>query len=248
MHMRVTRYAEVEWSRRGKADSVGAPDGASSRPRPATEVKVLQRGEPGMPGYFEMVVSRYPQHKDYKRHRHIVDQIRYTLVGSSPWEPDRATEEGGLLYVPAHTYYGPYVRPAGVELLAVQFAPGSDQPFEEGSVPPEQDTGRPPTRFTVPIELLPDAFPWETEAPGVRIKGLVRVAAQGTALSMVAVADGGRHQLVAGQRTLAFALRGAGTVGGLRVAERDGLYLNPGEEAEVTGDLELQLLLIGLPA
>jgi len=245
--MRVTRYAEIEWSRRGKADSVGAPDGASNRPRPATEVKVLQRGEPGRQGYFEMVVSRYPEHKDYKRHRHIVDQIRYTLAGSSPWEPDRATEEGGLLYVPAHTYYGPYVRPAGVELLAVQCAAGNDQPFEEESVPPELDTGRPPTRFTVPIELLPDAFPWRVAAPGVRIKDLLRVAAQGTALSMISVADGKRHQLVSGQRTLAFVLRGAGTVGGQAVAERDGLYLDPAEEVDVSSDLELELLLIGLP-
>lgn len=245
--MRVTRYAELDWSRRATAVSVGAPGGAANRARPASQIKVLQRGEPGLPGFFEMVVSRYPEAKDYKRHRHIVDQIRYTLAGSSPWAPDRATEEGDLLYVPAHTYYGPYVRPAGVELMAVQFATGHDQPFEENSVPPERDTGNPPMRFTVPIELRPDAFPWRVTAPGVRTKDIIRVGTQGTALSMVGVADGGRHPFVSGQRTLGFAIRGTGTVGGHDVAERDGLYLDPGEEAEVTSDLGLELLFIGLP-
>jgi hypothetical protein len=245
--MRLTRYADLEWSRRATAVSVGAPDGAANRPRPASQIKVLARGEPGLPGYFEMVVSRYPEAKEYKRHRHIVDQIRYTLAGSSPWAPDRATEEGGLLYVPAHTYYGPYVRPAGVELMAVQFAAGRDQPFEENSVPPERDTGRPPTRFTVPIELRPDAFPWRAAGTGVRTKEIIRVGTDGTALSMVGVADGGRHRLVAGQRTLGFVLGGAGAVGGRPVAERDGLYFDSGEEAEVSSDLELQLLLIALP-
>jgi hypothetical protein len=245
--MRVTRYAELEWSRRATAVSVGAPDGAANRSRPASQIKVLQRGEPGLPGFFEMVVSRYPEAKDYKRHRHIVDQIRYTLTGSSPWAPDRATDEGALLYVPAHTYYGPYVRPAGVELMAVQFATGHDQPFEENSVPPERDTGNPPMRFTVPIELRPDAFPWRVTGPGVRTKDIIRVGTQGTALSMIGVADGGRYPLVADQRTLAFATHGSGTVGGQPVSERDGLYLDSGEEVEVASDDGLDLLLIGLP-
>ena len=245
--MRITRYADLEWTRRGNTNSAGAPDGASKRPRPGTDVKVLQQGEPGQPGYFEMIVSRYPEPKDYKRHRHIVDQIRYTLAGDSPWAPDRATMEGDLLYVPAHTYYGPYIRPAGVELMAIQFASGTDQPFEENSVPAERDTGRAPTRFTVPIELRPDGFPWRTAAPGVRIKEMIQVAAHGTALSVVAVADGGRHQLVVGQRTLLFALRGTGTVGGEAVAERDGLYLDPAEAVEVISSGELELLVVGLP-
>ena len=44
---------------------------------------------------------------------------------------------------------------------------------------------------------------------------------------MIEVADDGRHKLVAGRRTMAFVLGGAGMVGGQVVAERDGLYLDP---------------------
>jgi hypothetical protein len=244
--MKLTHYAELGWTTRGTARSPGAPDGSAGRPRPATQVKLLQRGEAGRPGYFEMTVSRYPEAKDYKRHRHIIDQIRLTLAGSSPWEPDRATATGDLLYVPAHTYYGPYVRPAGVELLAVQFAAGPDQPFEENSVDPATDTGRAPTRFTVPIEVRPAGFPWVPVAPGVRVKEFARFGSGGTALSMLSVSAGGSRDIPTGQRTLLFVTKGTGRIGGNDVSERDGLFLAAGERADAGSEDELELLVIEL--
>lgn len=242
--MKLTRYGDLEWETRASSSSVGAPDGPPDRPRRATERKVLARGEPQQPGYFEMSVSRYPEAKDYKRHRHVIDQVRLTLAGRSPWAPDRATDVGGILYVPAGTYYGPYTRPAGVELLALQFAAGQGAPFEDGPV----DAGDAPSRFTTPIELYPSAFPWAESGPGSRFRGLASFGTDGTSLSMISVTDGATYALAPQQRMLLFVTSGTGLVEGQRVSGRDAVVMLPGESAEIISDDGVEILCIGLPA
>lgn len=121
--MRLTRYRDLDW--------VTRPDmGGDSRPKEMkTRFKLLHRGTPGEPGHFEMVVTTYPMPKSVKRHRHDTDQYRYSLKGTSPWAPGMETPEGSLLFVPGGTHYGPYERPAGIELLQVEFEGVGGSPF-----------------------------------------------------------------------------------------------------------------------
>jgi redox-sensitive bicupin YhaK (pirin superfamily) len=62
------------------------------------------------------------------------------------------------------------------------------------------------------------------------------------------VSNGGRHEFLAGQRTLLFVIRGAGRVGDSDVSARDGIFLAPGEQCALSSDEELELLVIELPS
>lgn len=130
--MQIARYAEIPWTShpdlRGGARST-SNEGGTVQSKPKTLYKPLFRGTPGQPNHFEMVVSEYHAPKYYPRHRHDIDQLRLTLRGESPWGPGMVTPVGSLVYIPAGTYYGPYERPAGVELFAVQFEGANQAPF-----------------------------------------------------------------------------------------------------------------------
>jgi hypothetical protein len=245
--VRLTRYDDVPWQTRSKA-SQGAPvgGGGTDRPRAGTQIKPLHQGERGRPGYYEMVVSRYPAAKPYRRHRHAVDQLRYTLAGESPWEPGRATGVGSLLYVPAGTYYGPYERPAGVELMAVQFEGADRTPFEDGPVGDDRFPPG-PSRFSTAIELNPAAFAWQEIGSGARVKELATFTERRTRLAMLALGPDGRHECTATQRTLLFVTAGSGAVDGRPVRERDAVALEVGESIELSTPAAVELLVLGLP-
>jgi hypothetical protein len=121
--MRLTRYGELDWETRPSMGNDGRPKDKKTR------FKLLQKGTPGEPVHYEMVVTTYPAIKSVKRHRHDTDQYRYTLKGTSPWAPGFETAEGSLLFIPAGTLYGPYERPAGIELLQVEFEGAGRSPF-----------------------------------------------------------------------------------------------------------------------
>jgi hypothetical protein len=126
--MRVAHYAEIEWTT--GPDGVESPRGqTATERRPKTLFKTLFRGTPGQPNHFDMIVSAYHAPKYYPRHRHDIDQLRLTLVGVSPYAPGLETPVGSLHYIPAGTYYGPYERPSGLELFAVQFEGANQAPF-----------------------------------------------------------------------------------------------------------------------
>jgi hypothetical protein len=127
--MQVARYAEIEWTT--GPDGVESPRSqtAATERRPKTLFKPLFRGTPGQPNHFDMIVAAYHAPKYYPRHRHDIDQLRLTLCGVSPWAPGMETPVGSIVYIPAGTYYGPYERPAGLELFAVQFEGANQAPF-----------------------------------------------------------------------------------------------------------------------
>src|SRR5262245_10175714 len=121
--MRLTRYRELDWTTRPAMGDDGRPKDKR------TQFKLLHKGAPGQPVHFEAVVTTYPMPKSVKRHRHDTDQYRYSLKGTSPWEPGKETLEGSLLFIPAGTLYGPYERPTGIELLQVEFEGAGRSPF-----------------------------------------------------------------------------------------------------------------------
>jgi hypothetical protein len=120
----VTRYTEVDWTTR---PDLGGDDARAAADK--TRIKRLHLGSPDRPVHFEMAVTTYPVPKSVKRHRHDTAQFRYTLAGTSPWAPGHETPEGGLLFIPAGTPYGPYERPVDVELLQVEFEGVAGSPF-----------------------------------------------------------------------------------------------------------------------
>jgi hypothetical protein len=124
--MRIAHYQDIPW--RPFPELRGSPQAGSPRPQ-TTLYKPLHKGTPGQPGHFEMAVYTYHGPKHYPRHRHDFDQIRYTLAGSSPWCPEHATPVGSIHYVPAGTWYGPYDREPGLEILFVQFQGAGCGPF-----------------------------------------------------------------------------------------------------------------------
>jgi hypothetical protein len=237
--MHLTRDADLEWTPRagGRAQA-----GATHRP---TEIKLLHAGDPGQPGNFEMVVARYPAPRDYPIHRHNIDQLRYTLVGASPWAPGRETPEGSLVYIPSGTFYGPYTRPAGVELMAIQFEGPSRARFTGDD---SSQTGPMPSpRFTTSIEMHPRSFAWLDVAPGVQLKELGSFTERGVRLAQVAVGDGGSHAFAVDQATLLFVTAGAGRIDGQEIAARDGIRLDAGESVVLESPSRIELLIIGLP-
>jgi hypothetical protein len=123
--MKVVRYADIEWT--SHPDLRGGS--VATQQSPKTLYKPLFKGTPGEPNHFEMVVSTYTAPKFYPRHRHDIDQLRWTLRGVSPWAPGMETPESSLIYIPAGTFYGPYERPAGIELMAIQFEGANQAPF-----------------------------------------------------------------------------------------------------------------------
>jgi hypothetical protein len=237
--MQLTRDADVDWTPRagGRAQA-----GSTHRP---TEIKLLHVGDPAKPGNFEMVVARYPAPRDYPEHRHNIDQLRYTLVGASPWAPGRATPEGSLVYIPSGTFYGPYTRQAGIELMAVQFEGASGVRFSGDEA--SQAGPSPDPRFTTPIEMHPRSFAWLAIAPGVQLKELGTFTERGVRIAQLAVADGGSHQLTVDQATLLFVTSGDGRIEGQAIAARDGIRLEAGESAVIDATSRVEILVLGLP-
>ena len=129
--MRIARFAEVPWLPHDDYRTAGKTVEELEREgkQPRSLRKVLFKGTPGQTGNFEMLISSYRTPKYYPRHRHNIDQLRYTLKGTSSWGPEVGTPEGSLLYVPAGTWYGLYTRDAGLELMSVQFEEANGAPF-----------------------------------------------------------------------------------------------------------------------
>jgi hypothetical protein len=238
--MRLTRYSETEWTPR--AGGRPGPAGATRRP---TEIKLLHVGDPGKPGNFEMVVARYPAPREYPVHRHNIDQLRYTLVGSSPWAPGRETPEGSLVYIPSGTHYGPYVRQAGIELMAVQFEGPSRAPFsgDESS----QAGPFPEPRFTTAIEMHPAAFAWIDVAAGVQLKELGTFSERQVRIAHLAVEGGALYDLTVDQACLLFVTSGSGQIDGHEIESRDGVRLDSGESVAIGATSRVEILLLGLP-
>ena len=93
--MRRTRYSDLDWVTRPDMGNDGHPKDKK------TQFKLLQKGMPGEPALFEMVVTTNPVPKSVKRHRQHTDQYRYSLKGKSPWAPGVETAEGSLLFIRA---------------------------------------------------------------------------------------------------------------------------------------------------
>lgn len=235
--MRLTRDSEIDWTPR----TGGRPEPG----RPKTDIKLLHEGDPGKPGNFEMVVARYPAPKEYPKHRHTIDQLRYTLAGSSPWAPGRETPEGSLVYIPAGTHYGPYTRAAGIELMAVQFEGAGGTPFSGDE---SSQTGPfPNPRFTTPIEMHPGAFSWIEIAPGVQLKELATFSERQVRIAMVAVEHGATYDLLVDQTSLLFVTSGSGQLQGREIGTRDGIRLDRGEAVAIGAASRIEILLLGLP-
>ncbi len=279
--MQVTRYDDLEWApRRALSDR----DGRSASQK--TLAKVLHRGIPGEPGHFEMSVTTYSVPKTVERHRHDTDQFRLSLHGESPWAPGHVTPPGGLLFIPSGTPYGPYERPAGIELLQVEFEGADGAPFadidllvdtkarlaqqgtfangmfrwiDEHGVEQrkpefravlEAATGRPQsmprTRFSVPIELVPDHFHWVPVSPTAWVREFVAFPERGTRVWQLAVGNGA-HRLTASQRTLLFVSAGSGSAGGQPLRERDSIRLEPADSVEIAATERIELFALDLP-
>ncbi len=63
------------------------------------------------------------------RHRHNFDQIRYVLKGEYPVSPNKKMIEGSVAYFPESVHYGPQDRPAGLEMMVIQFGGASGSGF-----------------------------------------------------------------------------------------------------------------------
>jgi hypothetical protein len=262
---------------------------AEPRPddKPFTFYKPVFKGKPGSQGNFEMAVYSYEARKVYPRHHHDFDQIRYTLAGVSPWAPGQAAPEGDVVYFPAGTYYGPYERDKGLEILFIQFQ-GAGCPtfvdydslqvahdelakkgtFEKGVYTWLDEQGGkhnmdghqaaiewvrghseefPPQRFSDPIEMHPANFNWVDAVPGVQTKQLGVFTEGRTTLSLLKLAGAATYTLAPEQRTLLFAIEGAGRAGDEAIAERDGVMLEPGESGTLSTSGELELFVLALP-
>lgn len=238
--MRLTRYSEIDWTPR-----TGGRPAEGGDERPKTEIKLLHIGDPGKRGNFEMVVARYPAPKDYPEHRHTIDQIRYSLVGRSPWAPGRETPEGSLIYIPAGTRYGPYVRGAGIELMAVQFEGSSGTTFSGDESSQEGPFGE--ARFTTPIEMHPRSFSWIEIEPGVELKELATFSERQVRIAMLAVENGATYDLSVDQPTLLFVTSGTGRIEDRELETRDGVRLDADETVAIGAASRIEILLLGLP-
>jgi hypothetical protein len=234
--MEIARSSEIDWAER----SGGRATAGQSR----TLIKLLHAGAPGAPGNFEMVLARYPAPRDYPEHRHSVDQVRLTLVGTSPWAPGRATPEGSVVYIPGGTSYGPYTRPAGIELMAVQFEAAGGIAFAgEAS---SQEGPFPAPRFSTPIELHPAAFAWSSPAPGVSVKEMAVLGEGGVRIAAIRLEHGAAWPVEVDQATLLFVTAGSGTAGGAPVSERDAVRLASGESCTIAGAPGVEVFVLGL--
>jgi len=234
--MEIARSSALEWVERA--------GGRATAGQPRTRIKLLHAGTPGAPGNFEMVLARYPAPRDYPEHRHTVDQLRYTLLGVSPWAPGRATPEGSVVYIPAGTPYGPYTRPAGIELMAVQFEAAGGIPFAgEAS---SQDGPFPAPRFSAPIELDPAAFAWSSPAPGVSVKEMAVLGEGGVRIAAIRLEDGAVWPVDVDQTTLIFVTAGNGTADGAPISERDAVRLDDGGRGTIAGTPDVEAFILGL--
>jgi hypothetical protein len=234
-----------------------------------------------------MSVTTYTVPKNVDRHRHDTDQFRLSLRGESPWAPGHVTPEGGLLFVPGGTPYGPYERPVGIELLQVEFegadgvpfadidqlvdakqrlalegafedgmfrwtdADGAEQHKPEFRAVLEAATGRPQamsrTRFSVPVEVVPDHFRWSAVAPNAWVREFMSFPERGTRTWQLAVGGGLPYRVSADQETLLFVSSGRGRADGQELGERDSLRVRPGEHVEVEADDRVELFALDLP-
>jgi hypothetical protein len=234
--MHITRSADVEF-----AERVG---GRATAGQARTRIKILHQAGPDDPPGFEMVIARYPRPREYPVHRHSIDQVRLTLRGSSPWVEGRATPEGGVLYVPAGTPYGPYTRPAGIELMQVQFQGLAEFPF--GGEAASQDGPYPAPRVTMPIEIDPSAVGWTVVGPGVVRRDLLVFGQGAVRLAMIRIGDGSDRPLAVDQRTLVFVTSGSGRANGRGLVVHDAVRLEPGESVGLAGSPSIELFVLGL--
>jgi len=196
------------------------------------------------------------------------------------------TPEGGLLFIPSGTPYGPYERPVGIELLQVEFEGADGSPFadidqlaatreqlsEQGTFENgmftwvdrdgarqtqpefravlEAATGRPQatprTRYSVPIELVPEHFSWMPISSTAMAREFVVFPERGTRLWQLAVSGPGPHRVRAVQETLLFVSSGAGRANGEPIAERDSVRLAAGDDIDSDSDSDSRIELFAL--
>jgi hypothetical protein len=105
---------------------------------------------------------------------------------------------------------------------------------------------RPRTRYSVPIELVPDHFPWVAISPTAWTREFLVFPERGTRLWQLAVGNGS-HRLAVSQQTLLFVSSGAGVVAGQPIHERDSLRLDPADVVEIGSADRIELFALGLP-
>jgi hypothetical protein len=114
----------------------------------------------------------------------------------------------------------------------------------------EAATGRPQkmprTRFSVPIELVPDHFRWVPISPTASVREFIVFPERGTRVWQLAVGNGA-HRLAASQRTLLFVSSGFGSASGEPLRERDSIRLEPADVVEISAAERIELFALDLP-
>jgi hypothetical protein len=130
-------------------------------------------------------------------------------------------------------------------------AEGVEQRKPEFRAVLEEATGRPQTmprtRYSVPIEIIPEHFAWAPVAPHAWVREFVLFPERRTRAWQLAVGRGGTLQVVADQVTLLFVSAGSGSVDGVAVGERDSVRLDSGDTIEVAADERIELFGLDLP-
>jgi hypothetical protein len=111
-----------------------------------------------------------------------------------------------------------------------------------------EDEKFPAPRFPVSINLDPRNFTWLDVAPGVRTKDLATFTEKETRLAMLRL-DGQTSYKVSApdQRLLLFVTEGNGLAGSQEIGERDGVFLEKGDEGVISTTSTLELFVLGLP-
>ena len=106
----------------------------------------------------------------------------------------------------------------------------------------------PKPRFTAPMTIDPRNFSWLDVEPGVRIKHLATLTEGETRIAMVRLDGPTSYRLnVPEQQSVLFVTEGSGTAGGQAIEQRDGVFLEAGEDGFFETSTSLELLLLALP-
>ncbi len=105
----------------------------------------------------------------------------------------------------------------------------------------------PKPRFSSPITFDPRSFDWLDVEPGIRIKNLATLTERETRIAMIRLDASSYRLSVPEQKSVLFVTEGSGTAGGQAIEERDGVYLDEGEEGLLSTADHLELLLLAFP-
>src|SRR5262245_50084847 len=97
------------------------------------DTRVLLTSRAGADFAYKMTLTHALSRYDAPRHRHDIDQIRFTIRGKSTFGKGKSMPAGWVGYFPEGAPYGPQVREPGTLEIQCQFGGASGRAYISGA-------------------------------------------------------------------------------------------------------------------